>query len=272
MTALQPKTNERVRLVASDLDGTLLRSDGSASERTLSALEKTVRAGIRVVLASARSPAWLGLEARRLGLGGIGICSNGALVYDFEAGRVLRHRPLDPEQARSLADGLRRLAPGLACGCERPSGFLAEPAYRPLYRPPRSVPRAEADELFREPVTKLVLQHPELEQVELYELAQELCSAEAIATYSGSGLVEVSAAGVDKGSTLADLCSELGIEAGETIAFGDMPNDLPMLAWAGRGIAVANAHAELLAAADEITRSNDEDGVAAVLERALSLG
>jgi len=261
------KAKTPVRLVASDLDGTLLRSDDSVSERTLAALARTIEAGIRLVLVSARSPGWLAPEAARLGLDGIGICCNGAVVYDYEESRVLIHRPLEPETAREIVFGLRRVAPGVAFGCERPSGFLAETAYRPLFRPPDSIPRADARSILSEPVTKLVLQHPELSQADLHALASDLAGERAETCYSGAGLVEVAAPGVTKGAALADLCAELEIDRSEVIAFGDMLNDVPMLAWAGRGIAVANAHDEVLTVADEVTASNDEDGVALVLER-----
>jgi len=259
--------NGRVRLVASDLDGTLLRSDDSVSQRTLEALARTVAAGIRFVLVSARSPGWLAPEAARLGLDGIGICANGAVVYDYEQSRVLVHRPLEPETARELVHGLRRAAPGVIFGCARPSGFVAEPGYRSLFRPPDSSPRADALAFLSEPVSKLVLQHPELPQAELHALARDFAGKRAEACYSGAGLVEISAAGVTKGAALAELCAELEIERSEVLAFGDMLNDISMLTWAGRGVAVANAHAEVLAIADEVTASNDEDGVAQVLEQ-----
>ena len=103
-----PMLNRSVRLVASDLDGTLLRSDGSVSERTLAALGRPIETGIRFVLVSARSPGWLALEAARLGLDGIGICANGAVVYDYEAERVLIHRPLEPATAREIVHGMRQ--------------------------------------------------------------------------------------------------------------------------------------------------------------------
>ena len=263
--------NGRIRLVASDLDGTLMRSDDSVSERTLTALTRTVAAGIRFVLVSARSPGWLAPAAAQLGLGGIGICANGAVVYDYEAERVLIHRPLEPETARELVHGLRRAAPGVVFGCERPSGFFAESGYRPLFRPPDSIPRADALAFLSEPVSKLVLQHHELPQAELHALARDFAGEQVEVCYSGAGLVEVAAAGVTKGAALAELCDELEIDRGEVIAFGDMLNDVPMLEWAGRGIAVANAHAEVLAVADEITASNDEDGVALALEKVLTV-
>ena len=84
------------------------------------------------------------------------------------------------------------------------------------------------------------------------------------------GLVEISATGVSKATTLELLCTERGIPADCVLAFGDMPNDLPLLAWAGRGIAVANAHPSVLAAVTEHTASNDDDGVALVLEQLLA--
>lgn len=270
MTRSPLNANGNIRLVASDLDGTLLRSDGSVSERTLAALARTVETGIRFVLVSARSPGWLAPEAARLGLDGIGICANGALVYDYEAERVLIHRSLEPETARELVHGLRREAPGVVFGCKRPSGFIAEPSYRSLDESPDSIPRADALAFLAEPVTKLIVQHPELSQPDLHALAGSFGGEKIEACYSGAGLVEIAAAGVNKGSALAELCDELEIDRSEVITFGDMPNDVSMLAWAGRGIAVANAHPEVLAVADEVTASNDEDGVALVLEQLLA--
>ena len=103
---------------------------------------------------------------------------------------------------------------------------------------------------------------------ELLALAVEVLDGQVAVTSSSSeALLEISAAGVTKASALAALAARAGIPAAEVVAFGDMPNDLPMLAWAGRAVAVANAHPEVLAVADEVTASNDEDGVALVLER-----
>ena len=265
-----PKSNGHVRLVASDLDVTLLRSDDSVSARTRIALARTIKAVIRFVLVSARSPCWLAPEAAKLGLDVIGICCNGAVVYDYEESRILIHRPLEPETARELVHGLRRAAPGVIFGCERPSGFIAEPGYRPLFRPPDSIHRADALVFLSEPATKLVLQHPVLPQAELHALASDFAGKRAEACYSGAGLVEIAAPGVTKGAALADLCAGLEIDRSEVIAFGDMLNDVSMLAWAGRGVAVGNAHPEVLAVADEVTTANDEDGVAQTLERVLA--
>jgi hydroxymethylpyrimidine pyrophosphatase-like HAD family hydrolase len=91
-----------------------------------------------------------------------------------------------------------------------------------------------------------------------------------LAYSGGGGLAELLAPGVSKASALARWCAHQGIDAADVWAFGDMPNDLPMLRWAGRGHAVANAHPEVLATADAVVASNDDDGVARVLESLLT--
>jgi hypothetical protein len=130
-------------------------------------------------------------------------------------------------------------------------------------------PRPDALDFVDVPVSKLIVQHPQLSQSELFELVAGICGEDATATISGEVLVEVSAAGVTKAYALAALCEELAVDAASVLAFGDMPNDIPMLQWAGHGVAVENAHPDVIAVADEVTASNDDDGVAAVLERIL---
>ena len=223
--------------------------------------------GREVVIVSARAPHWLREIAADLGLRGHAVCCNGAVVYDLAAERLVRHHTLEPEVAGRVVRALREAAPGVAFACERGSVAIREPAYVPLWAWPDVHPRTDVLEFVREPVSKLVVQHPELSQGNLFALAVRLCGDDASVTYSGERLVEISGAGVTKAFALAGLCAELGVEQRDVVAFGDMPNDVAMLTWAGRGVAVANAHPEALAAADEVTASNDEDGVALVLER-----
>jgi hypothetical protein len=106
----------------------------------------------------------------------------------------------------------------------------------------------------------------------LLERARAACGHLAEFSHSSTSdtLLEISAAGVSKATALTRLCQERGIDRTDVVAFGDMPNDLPMLAWAGHAVAVANAHPDVRAAADEVTASNDELGVALVLERLFS--
>ncbi len=261
-----------LRLVASDLDGTLLRSDGGVSTRTRAAFAAARAAGLEVVLASARPPHWLSEIAADVGTGDIAICCNGAVVHDLRAQRTLHHFALPARVAERVVRALRAAAPGVAFACEREETAIREPAYDPLWPTPDMQPRTDALVFVQEPVSKLVVQHPDVVQDELQALALEACGDEATVTISGERLVEISAAGVTKGFALRRVCEELGVAADEVVAFGDMPNDAEMLAWAGRGVAVANAHPDALAAADEVTASNDLDGVAVSLERLLANG
>ncbi len=259
-----------LRLVASDLDGTLLRSDGGVSQRTRAAFASARAAGLEVVLASARPPHWLSEIAADVGAGEIAICCNGAIVHDLHARRTLHHFALPALVGERIVRALRAAAPGVAFACEREETAIREPAYDPLWPTPDMSPRTDALVFVREPVSKLVVQHPTVVQGRLQQLAVEICGEEATVTISGERLVEISAAGVTKGFALRRHCEELGIRPDEVVAFGDMPNDAEMLAWAGRGVAVANAHPDALAVADEVTASNDLDGVAIALERLLA--
>jgi Cof subfamily protein (haloacid dehalogenase superfamily) len=235
------------------------------SDRTRSALAAMGEAGVEVVLVTARNPRGLAPVAEAAGFEGRAICCNGALVYDVGARRVVATHTLATQVAAALVTALRDRAPGVAFAVERDSVAIREPAYVPLWPTPDEHPRADALVVVREPVVKLVAQHPELTQAELYELATQVAGSDAAVTYSGERLVEISAAGVTKAFALAGL----GVPAAEVVAFGDMPNDVPMLEWAGHGVAVANAHPDAIAAADEVAPANDEDGVAVVLERLL---
>jgi hydroxymethylpyrimidine pyrophosphatase-like HAD family hydrolase len=218
-----------------------------------------------VVLVTARNPRGLAPVAQDAAFEGRAICCNGALVYDVAARRVVATHTLAGEVAGALVSTLRERAPGVAFAIERDAVAIREPAYVPLWPTPDEHPRTDALVVVREPVVKLVAQHPELTQAELYALAIEVAGSDAAVTYSGERLVEISAAGVTKAFALAGL----GVPAAEVVAFGDMPNDVPMLEWAGHGVAVANAHPDAIAAADEVAPANDEDGVAVVLERLL---
>lgn len=258
----------RFRLIATDLDGTLLRKDETVSERNRLALQRAQETGTMVALVSGRPPRSLRKIAHQAGVTGLAICCNGALIYDLEREAIVSHWPIAPEIASRLIAQLREVAPGVCFGLEFGLRYGREPTY-PL---PPAYARTEmlvddALALCREPAVKLIAHHPKLTTEALAELASRVAGETALVTYSGIGFIEISAAGVHKAWALEKLCARLGIAASEVIAFGDMPNDLPMLAWAGHGVAVANAHPDVLAQADEITHSNMEDGVALVLEQ-----
>ena len=261
----------RIRLLASDLDGTLLLPDETVSDRTRGALAAARAAGITVVLVSGRPPRSLGPIAERIGVGGIAICANGAVVWDLDSDTMVDWSPLAAELATKLVRALRQAIPGALFAVELERGFGREAGWSDG-RALASSEALEADalELITGPVTKLLARHPTMAFAEVAERARAAVGDDAVVTWAGLRLVEISAAGVTKAFALERLCRRLGIVASEVVAVGDMPNDLAMLDWAGTGVAVANAVPEVLEAADEVTATNVEDGVALLLERILA--
>lgn len=257
------------RLVATDLDGTLLRSDGSVSERTAAALATVEAAGATLVLASGRPPRWIRPLAGSLGHRGLAVCSNGALVYDLARQRVVEEFALAPEIGRALLDRIKDAIAGVSFAVERDDTLFCEPDYAAvqLGHDPERVIARDIETLLAGDSVKLLARHATHDADTLLAKAREVVGDLADVTHSaGAGLVEISAKGVSKASSLALLCERLGIDAVDVAAFGDMPNDLPMLAWAGRAYAPTNAHPDVHAIVDQRCASNDEDGVASVLE------
>lgn len=254
----------RPRLVATDLDGTLLRSDGTLSPATAEALDAIELAGVDVVFVTGRPPRWMTELADSVGAHGIAVCSNGALIVDLKNAEIIRSRLIEPPLLADVVGTIRRELPQVYFGVEYGWDFAAEPGYR---APEAAAPLASTADVAARPVAKLLVKDLGGDSDGLLAALNGLVGELVTCTHSGlgSGLVEVSAAGVTKASGLAELCAERGIQAADVVAFGDMPNDLPMLAWAGHPYAVANAHPEVLAAVPARAPANDADGVAAVL-------
>lgn len=271
-SAVDERSASHVRLIATDLDGTLLRDDRSLSLRTRQSLARAEAANVALVLVTARPPRFVKLLAEELGLRGVAICCNGALVYDIASGAMLEHAPLASADACALVVALREAFSEITFGVERGLDYGCEPAYLALgsLSQPQGDLLAEAIALCDQPVTKLIARHPRRAADELFPTALRLAGDRAVVTYSSPRFLEFSANGVDKASALARYCERLGVTRAEVVAFGDMPNDVPMLRWAGRGVAVANAHPDALAAADAMTASNMDDGVAQYLDSLLA--
>jgi hydroxymethylpyrimidine pyrophosphatase-like HAD family hydrolase len=261
----------RPRLIATDLDGTLLRSDGTIDPRTRRALARVEASGIRVVVCTARPSRTMCRLTQETGHRGVAICSNGSAIWDLHSERLVDTFPFAVEAAREVVARLRATLPDATWAMERHDVFAHEPRYVPHWPVPDDTVIGEIETLLSVPALQLMVRHPWLTGDELVAHARELVSDLAELSHSSSvdALLEIGAAGVSKASGLAVLCERQGIDAGDVLAFGDMPNDLAMLEWAGRSVAVANAHPDVIHAADEMTASNDEGGVAQVLERLL---
>ncbi len=258
-----------LRLIATDLDGTLLRSDGTISGRTRDAIAAAEARGLSFAFVTARPPRYIVSLAEAAGVTGAAVCSNGAILYDIGERAVLHHERLAPELAHELVGAVRTALPQIAFAVEHGDGIAYEPHF-PVF-PEDPSPRVDHVHAFcDEDLTKLLLHHPEHEAEMLTELVREAVGERAQVIHSGGPrIIEIAAAGVSKATGLARLCEALGIEPAQVMAFGDMPNDLPMLRLAGRAVAVANAHPEVIGAAHEVTASNDEDGVALRIEALL---
>lgn len=256
----------RYRLAAIDLDGTFLGREGAISRRSRAAVKRAAAAGIEIVLITARGPGSVGDVAAELGVGGEAVCSNGAIVLDLQTRTVLQMRTIETEVARRLVEGLRARLPGISFAVEW-ERLAREPNFATDWELPPDTRVDDALALVGTPPAKLILHHVEHEVEVLAAAATEIAGSDAFIAPSGGGYIEISSAGVNKGSALAEICDARAVTAEEVIAFGDQPNDIPMLAWAGHAVAVANAHPDVIAVADEVTAAHDEDGVAIVLER-----
>ncbi|WP_344358470.1 Cof-type HAD-IIB family hydrolase [Streptomyces gobitricini] len=270
----RPTAHRRPRLIATDLDGTLLRDDKSVSHRTITALAAAEEAGIEVFFVTGRPARWMGVVSDHVHGHGLAICANGAAVVDLHSGgKLLEVRPLERSTALEVVATLRREAPGTAFAAELTTGFNYEPDYPPFWLDPHAT-IASAEEFLHEeepglgaPMLKLLAHHPDLTPDGFLALARTAAGAHASITRSSpSALLEISGLGVSKASTLALCCAERGISADEVVAFGDMPNDIEMLSWAGRSYAMGNAHPDVVAAASGRTVANNDDGVARVIE------
>jgi hypothetical protein len=260
------------KLVATDLDGTIVRGDGEISDRTVAALDGVQRLGVPVVFVTGRPPRWMGLVAERTGHRGLAVCSNGALLYDLGSEQVVESFPLAVDIGLEVARRLRDALPDIGFAVETLDGFAHEADYNPHWAD-ASARVAAIDEIYvPDRVVKLLARHELLDADALLAQAREVVGELVELTHSSiSGLLEISVAGVSKATTLALVCERLGVAASDVVAFGDMPNDLPMLAWAGAPYAMEGAHADVLAAVDSRAAAVEEDGVAKVLERLFNL-
>jgi len=261
-----------LRLVATDLDGTLLHSDGTVSERTRAALRAVEERGVTVVFVTGRPVRWMESLWEHVGEHGLAICSNGGIVYDVSARAVRTARPIPRPTGLEVAALIRDALPGTTFALEKTTGFAKEPAFRERHDLPPHVEVGDLDEIFDDTAVKLLARHLDAEPEQFWARVEALVGHLVTTTWSSLGaLVEISADDVTKASTLALLCEELGVRPDQVVAFGDMPNDLPMLEWAGTSYAMDGAHPSVVSVAGRTAAANDEDGVATALEELFGL-
>ena len=263
-------------LIATDVDGTLLDEDELVTPRTRAAVRAAVEAGATFVLATGRPPRWIAPVVDGLGMAPMAVCANGAVIYDPATDRIVSTRTLAPEVLGELAEIVTRVLPGAGLAVERVGAsahdaatpqFVSSPGYEHAWLNPDNT-EVSVEDLLSAPAVKLLIRMPGARSADMAAELLKHVGLQGDITYStNNGLLEVLPLGISKATGVAELAAPLGLTAADVVTFGDMPNDVPMLSWAGRGVAMGNAHAEAVAAADEVTVTNAEDGVARVLER-----
>ncbi|WP_406304086.1 Cof-type HAD-IIB family hydrolase [Streptomyces sp. NBC_00885] len=260
------------RLIATDLDGTLLRDDDTVSQRTRDALAAATAAGAAHIIVTGRAVPWTRHILDDLGYEGLAVCGQGAQVYHAGEHRLLTSLTLDRQLASLALSKIEAEVGPLALAASRDGldgEVLVGPGYRVQGGPLPVVAYEDPAELWSTPLNKVYIQHPELDDDALARVARATVGSLVNVVMAGAGIVEMLPLGLSKATGLSLAARRLGLRAADTIAFGDMPNDIPMFGWAAHGVAMANAHEELKAVAHEITASNERDGIAVVLERLL---
>ncbi len=268
-------------MLASDLDGTLLRTDNTVSPATRDALAAAEAAGLLVAFVTGRPPRWLHEVAVETGHRGVVVSANGALTYDLHTESVVAEHPLTPAELAEVTGTLRARIPEIRFALEYGLDFAYEPEYTHDWNispgtdlAGRELPSPAAADLaglLDKPAVKLLARGHGMAADEFMDLVEKLVGERVTVTRSGhSPLVEISATGITKAFGLAALAESHGIAREQVAAVGDMPNDVPMLEWAGQSYAVANAHPSALAAAHTVlAQSNDEDAVAGLIHHLL---
>jgi Cof subfamily protein (haloacid dehalogenase superfamily) len=266
----------RPALIACDVDGTLFDDNETISPRTREAIRAAVSSGAHFVVATGRPPRWIRPVVEAIGFAPKAVCANGAVIYDPEHDRVLSARTLSVDTLGELAEIATRAIPGAGLAVERigerahdtaTPQFISSPGYEHAWLNPDNT-EVSIQDLLSAPAIKLLIRKTGARSADMAaELAKHV-GIEGDITYStNNGLVEILPLGISKATGVEEIAGPLEIARTEVVAFGDMPNDVPMLLWAGCGVAMGNAHPEARSAADEVTASNNDDGVARVLER-----
>ena len=275
MSVLKTVTGKRPKLIGTDLDGTIVAHYGFISERTKIAFAAAYAAGIEIYFVTGRPIRWMKEIAENFNFG-LGICGNGAMVYDFKEEKILEEWLFSVEAQLETVKRLRELIPHVTFAVEVDQQFHREKKYVPRWDiGADNVGAEKIEELIKRPALKMLARcaHGEFTSDQMLALASKALVGIATVTHSNStdSLLEISADGVSKGAILAKMAARHGLTAADCVTFGDNPNDFSMLSWAGRSWAMADGHPDLMKYAKFQTDAHQEDGVAKVIERLLEL-
>ena len=275
MSVLKPVTGKRPKLIATDLDGTIVAHYGFISDRTKIAFAAAHAAGIHIYFITGRPIRWM-KEIKDNFNFGLGVCGNGALLYDFINEKVLEEWSFSIEAQLETIKRLRQVIPPVSFATEIGEDFLREKKYVPRWDIGEDNVGVDLiEEVITAPALKMLARcsDGEFSSDEMLALASKALEGIATVTHSNStdSLLEISAVGVSKGATLSRVAGRLGLTADDCVTFGDNPNDFSMLSWASRSWAMADGHPDLMKYAKFQTDPHQEDGVAKVIEQLLQL-
>ncbi len=267
--------NSRPKLIATDLDGTIVAHYAEISQRTVNVFRRADEMGIEIFFVTGRPPRWMPEIKDAFGIGRA-ICGNGAMLYDLRDDKVLEEWLLSVDAQLEVVRRLRLRIPKVSFSVETSNYFRREKAYIPRWDVGLDNLGVDLiEEVMLTPALKLLARcsEQELSSDEMLHIALQELEGIATVTHSNShdSLLEISATGVSKGETLAKMAGRLGIEAKDCVAFGDNPNDFSMLRWAGRSYAMADGHPDAKNHAKNVAPPHTDDGVAVILEELLQL-
>lgn len=261
-----------IRLVAMDLDDTLLRDDWTISPRVVKAIQKAQAQGVKVTIATGRMPISTRPYAEQLGVDVPVITYHGAMIQQVLSGEVLFRRVIPSALATEIVDFVENV--GIYSQIYLKDRVIASQLneWSREYARIASVHIEEANLsvlLSQEPegVEKILLIAEEFDLDQLAPLLRQGYGEKVHITKSKPHFLEITECSVNKGVALAALAEHFGIDQEEVMAIGDSFNDLEMIQYAGKGVAMGNARQEIKEQADIVTTSNEEDGVAEAIER-----
>lgn len=265
-----PPADFDLGLVASDIDGTLLLDWQPISETTIDAIHRCQQMGIPFVLVTGRPIRWLAAIAEQIPDLGRVVCLNGAVVYDIATGTIVDAHTLSHAGVREIVTAISDAHPEAHFAFETLTGLFIDDGFA-TRSPQDATVIADLDEIADREVVKILVSLGTDDSAALHDLLGPLVTSACHATFSDpvNGLVELAPRGITKAKTLESVCDHLGVGRERVMAFGDMPNDIEMLSWAGHGVAMGNALDIVKESADAVTDSVADDGVAHYLNAAL---
>ena len=267
--------SKRPKLIATDLDGTIVQHNGTITQRTIDTFTRARDLGVHIYFVTGRPPRWMN-EIRETFSFGEAICGNGAMLYDLQNAKVLEEWLMPVDAQLETVKRLRKAIPEISFAVESHNYFHREKIYVPRWDVGiDNIGVEKIEEIISSPALKMLARcsNQELTSDEMLAIATKELEGLVTVTHSNphDSLLEISALDVSKGTTLSKMAARLGIDAKDCVSFGDNPNDFSMLQWCGRSYAMADGHPDGAKHAKGIARPHTEDGVAIIIEELLDL-